>query len=279
MAPSWRTAKKFFLACILVGLTVGAIYLTRPDKPVSLNPFAAWIRDIAAPVQEGLWRATRGIKASASFVFSLGRENARTRALQEQVAALQGEVRRLRALEAENARLKALLEYRTTRYPTAVVAAVIGRNPDNWFGMVSIDRGRDAGVTPGAVVVTPAGLVGRVMAVSRNTAEVLLITDPRSAVGAVVYETHTPGIVHGNLGSVSSLKMRYVAKDATVRRGFLVLTSNLSGVFPPGIPVGTVTRVEDEESGLFKTLYLTPAADLDRIEEVLVLRAVEPTGN
>jgi rod shape-determining protein MreC len=271
MAPSWRTAKKFFLTFILVGLTVGTIHLTRADRPVDLNPIAAWTRDVAAPVQQAVWRAAQAVEAGTAFVFSLGRENGRTRALEKRVAALEGEVRRLRAVEAENVRLKALLNYRTAHFKASLAAAVIGRNPDNWFGTVTINCGRAEGVMPGAPVLTPAGLVGRVLAASQHTAEVLLITDPRSAVGAVVYETQTPGIIHGNLSEAGGLKMRYVSKDAPVRRGFLVLTSNLSGVFPPGIPVGTVTRVEEEKSGLFKTLYLHPAADLNRLEEVLVL--------
>ncbi|MGQ9511865.1 MAG: rod shape-determining protein MreC [Thermodesulfitimonas sp.] len=250
---------------------MGTIHLTRADRPVDLNPIAAWTRDVAAPVQRAVWRAAQAVEARATFVFSLGQENGRTRALEKQVAALEGEVRRLRAVEAENARLKALLNYRTTRFEASLVAAVISRSPDNWFSTVTINCGRAEGVTPGAPVLTPAGLVGRVLAASQHTAEVLLITDPRSAVGAVVYETQTPGIIHGNLGEAGGLKMRYVSKDAPVRRGFLVLTSNLSGVFPPGIPVGTVTKVAEEKSGLFKTLYLQPTVNLDHLEEVLVL--------
>lgn len=271
MAPSWRAAKKVFLTFILVGLTVSTIYLTRAGQPVDLNPIAAWVRDVAAPVQQAVWRVAEAVETGTAFVFSLGRENSRTRALEKRVAALEGEVRRLRAVEAENARLKALLNYREAHFKASLAAAVISRNPDNWFSTVTVNCGRAEGVTPGAPVLTPAGLVGRVLATSQHTAEVLLITDPRSAVGAVVYETQTPGIIHGNLSEAGSLKMRYVAKDARVRRGFLVLTSNLSGVFPPGIPVGTVTKVEEEKSGLFKTLYLQPAVDLSRLEEVLVL--------
>lgn len=271
MAPSWRVTKKVFLVFILVGLTMGAIHLTRAEHPGELNPIASWARDLAAPVQHAVWRGAQAVKNAASLVLSWGRENSRTRALEKKVAELEGQVRRLKAVEAENARLKELLNYKSTRFEHSLVAAVIGRDPDNWFGTITINCGRAEGVSPGAVAVTPAGLVGRVLTVSQHTAEVLLITDPRSAVGAVIYETQTPGIVRGNLGEFGGLKMRYVVKDEPVREGFVVLTSNLSGIFPPGIPVGTVTKVTEEKSGLFKTVYLEPAADLDRLEEVLVL--------
>lgn len=271
MRPSWYLLKKALLILILIVVTVGAIHLTRPERTVDLNVFGTWARDAAAPVQNAVWRTARAVNAGAAFVFSLGKDTRRVRALEKRVAELEGEIRRLRAVEKENKRLKALLDYRTRSTEPSVVAAVIGRNPGNWFGTMTINRGKKDGVTRGAAVITPAGLVGRVLAVSARTAEVLLITDSRSAVGSTVYETQVPGIVRGTLTETERLRMEYVVKDEPVRKGFLVMTSSLSDIFPPGIPVGTVTQIEEAESGIFKTVYLKPAVDLNKLEEVLVL--------
>lgn len=271
MRPSWHVLKKALLVLILIVVTVGAVHLTRPERALDLNVFGAWARDVAAPVQHAVWRTTRAVNAGAAYVFSLGRDTSRVRALEKKIAGLEGEIRRLRAAEKENERLRALLNYRTKSTEPFLAAAVIGRNPDNWFGTVIINRGKTDGVTRGAAVITPAGLVGRVLTASSHTAEVLLIADPRSAVGSTVYETQVPGIVRGTLTETEKLKMEYVVKDEPVRKGFLVMTSSLSDVFPPGIPVGTVTKVEEEESGLFKTVYLKPVVDLNKLEEVLIL--------
>ncbi|MEW6173644.1 MAG: rod shape-determining protein MreC [Bacillota bacterium] len=269
---SWQVTKKILLVLILVGLTVGTMRLTAIDRNMAPNPFWVWARDTAAPLQQGIWRTAQVVDAGAAFVFSWGRDTSYSRALEKKIADLEGQIRSLRAVEQENKRLRALLAYQETHDKSGIVAAVIGRDPDNWFSTVIINRGKAHGVARGAVVVTPAGLIGRVLEVSDNTAEVLLITDPRSAVGSTVYETQVPGIVRGALDTTGRLRMQYVVKDEPVRKGFVVLTSNLSGVFPPGIPVGTVTGVEEEESGLFKTVYLKPAVDLNRLDEVLVLR-------
>ena len=269
--PSWQFVKKVGLVLMLIGLVLGTMHLTAAARNSEPGFFVDWARDVVAPVQRGVWQAARVVSTGAAFVFSFGRDTGYTRALEKKVAELQGEIRRLQVAEQENRRLKALLDYREAYGGASIVAVVIGRNPDNWFGTIVINRGRADGVTPGAVAVTPAGLVGRVLTASNHTAEVLLITDPRSAVGSAVYETQVPGIVRGMLGGLERLKMQYVVKDEPVRKGYLVRTSSLSGVFPPGIPVGTVTGVEEEKSGLFKTVYLKPVVDLNRLEEVLIL--------
>lgn len=271
MRPSWHVLKKALLILVLIMVTAGAIHLTRPERAGDLNIFGAWARDAAAPVQHAVWRTSRAAGAGAAFVFSLGRDTRRVRALEEKIAGLEGEIRRLRAVEKENERLKALLAYKTTSTEPSIVAAVISRNTTNWFGTVIINRGKKDGVRRGAAVITPAGAVGKVLTVSGRTAEVLLITDPRSAVGSIVYETQVPGIVRGTLAGSERLKMEYVVKDEPVRKGFLIITSSLSDLFPPGIPVGTVTGVEEGEGGIFKIVYLKPAVDLNRLEEVLVL--------
>lgn len=270
MRPSRQFLKKALLTLVLVAVTMGTIHLTKPDRAEDLDILGAWARDAAAPVQHAAWRTAQAVNAGAAFVFSLGQDTRRVRALERKIAGLEGEIRRLRAVEKENKRLKELLNYQTVSAEPSAVAAVIGRNPDNWFRTIIINRGQEDGVTRGAPVITPAGLVGRVLTVSGRTAEVRLITDPQSAVGSTVYETQVPGIVRGTT-EAERLTMEYVVKDEPVRKGFLVMTSSLSDVFPPGIPVGTVTKVEEEESGIFKTVYLKPVVDLNKLEEVLVL--------
>jgi rod shape-determining protein MreC len=273
--PSRQASKKYLFLFLLMGLTMATMHLTAEERDLNSNPFGMWIKDTAAPLQQGMWRSAEVASSAADFLFSWGKNNSRSRELEKKVAELEGEIWRLHAIQQENERLKALLSYNQALAEPGLVAAVIGRNPDNWFSTVTINRGSDHGVQRGAVVATPAGLVGRVSTVSGRSAEVLLVSDPRSAVGAAIYETQVPGIVKGALATTGQLRMQYVVKDEPVRKGFLVLTSNLSGIFPPGLPVGRVTGVEEEKSGLFKTVYLKPVVDLNRLTEVVVLRRTD----
>ncbi|RDV82926.1 rod shape-determining protein MreC [Ammonifex thiophilus] len=270
MPGRWRQVKKGLAAFLLLSLALALLRLTAPREGQSIIPFSSWVWDGAAPVGAGLNLGAEKMAEGMAFLFSGGRENATVRELRARVAELEAEVARLREQAAENTRLKALLDYKETHPGPSLVAEVVGRNPNNWFGTLTINRGKVDGVTPDAVVVAPAGLVGRVWRVSAHTSEVLLITDPRSAVGAVVYETQVPGIVRGMLAP-GEMRMDYVVKDEPVKQGMLVLTSSLSGIFPPGIPVGKVVRVEEGEGGLFRTIYLKPVVDLNRVQEVLVL--------
>ncbi|ACX52634.1 rod shape-determining protein MreC [Ammonifex degensii KC4] len=266
----WRLVRKGLAVSLLLSLALALLRFTAPREGQATIPFSSWVWDGTAPLGAGLNLGAKKMAEGMAFLFSGGKENATVRELKARIAELEGEVARLREQAAENARLKALLDYKETQPSPSLVAEVVARNPDNWFGTLTINRGEADGVTPDAVVVAPAGLVGRVWRVSAHTSEVLLITDPRSAVGAVVYETRVPGIVRGVLAP-GEMRMDYVVKDEPVKQGMLVMTSSLSSIFPPGIPVGRVARVEEGEGGLFRTIYLKPVVDLNRVQEVLVL--------
>jgi rod shape-determining protein MreC len=196
--------------------------------------------------------------------------------LEEEVARLQSEVIRLSEFELENQRLTALLNYRQTmvRQYDFIAATVIGRDPGNWFGTITLNRGARDGVMENMTVLTPEGLVGRTISVSQATCEVLLITDPRSGVGALVQENRAPGIVDGTAASAGLAKMVHIPNGAEVVFGQAVVTSGIGSIFPKAIPVGTVVGIKSEPSGLFKSADIQPYAPLDRLEEVLVVTVV-----
>jgi len=139
-----------------------------------------------------------------------------------------------------------------------------------------VNRGSGDGVAENMTVLIPEGLVGRVVAVSAATCEVLLFTDPRSGVGSLVQDTRTPGIIEGTAGSLGLARMIHIPNDAPVEAGQAVVTSGLGSVFPKGIPVGEIAGLRNESSGLFKSADIRPYADLNRLEEVLIVTRVHP---
>ncbi len=220
--------------------------------------------------------AVQGAGTSVAELMSVYRHN---QALREENEQLRKEIIDNTEIVAENARLKALLDYRkgTPQFDT-VVATVIARDPAAWTNVVVINRGTAQGVNKDMAVVTPQGLVGSVVQAYSNTAKVQLILDPRSAVGSLVQrsESRVAAIVEGNAAKPLSPRMVNLARDADIIKGDKVITSGLGGIYPKGILVGEVTDVVNEEGGLLKYAVLKPAADFDRLEEVaVVVRARE----
>ena len=166
-------------------------------------------------------------------------------------------------------RLKGLLVFKQ-RSPLHLVAArVIARSPDRWSSSSIIDKGKHNGISRGMVVITTKGLVGRVLESSDNGSKILLINDPSLGVSSIVQRSRQEGRVCGTLGS--NLIMRYLPEDADIVENDLIITSELSQIYPKGLLVGRVLSIGKELSGLNRYAIIKPAADCSNIEEVLVI--------
>ncbi len=190
--------------------------------------------------------------------------------LEERVGFLTGEVARLREVEAENRRLRALLGLRERPGYRGVVARVIGRDIQNWNQSILINRGGADGVVREAAVVSPEGLVGKVIEVAPHLSRVLLIIDPSSGVGGAVQDSRRTGIVEGT--AAGGCEMKYLPRRVDISPGEAVVTSGLGGVYPPGLLVGIITAVRPAGDGIYQNADLQPAARFDRLEWVMVLR-------
>lgn len=277
----WVTAKRLFFLAVLVAVTLVSMRVTAPER-ARLIPLESNFRDLLAPFQTGItWLGGR-VYHLVSFPLSMIRAAERSRALEQEVTRLEGEVIQLNEYRMENQRLAGLLNYRqvmSRRYELAP-ASVVSRDPGNWFKTIVLNRGSSDGVKENMTVLTPEGLVGRVMSVTPSTCEVLLITDPRSGVGSLIQDTRTPGIVEGTSNSSGMARMIHIPNDAQVDMGQTVVTSGFGSIFPKGIPVGQIAGVSSESSGLFKSADIRPYADLNRLEEVLIVTKVFPeTGS
>ena len=172
-------------------------------------------------------------------------------------------------LMQENARLRRLLDFKTTAPYRVIAARVIGRDPSNWVSVVIIDKGSASGIRKGLVCVTFLGLVGRVEEVSVSSSKVMLLSDPNMGVSAVSQRTRQEGLVSGSLGGV--LIMKYLPKDSDIKTQDVIITSEFTGVYPKGLLIGTVSRVGEEFSGLTRYAVIKPAVDFSALEELLIV--------
>jgi rod shape-determining protein MreC len=237
------------------------------------NMFKGGIQAVASPVQ----RATSWVSGTVGEFFSqlgsLGSTTSENERLTRKLAAMEIELRNAQAAVAENERLREQLKLKEKTGYDQVNARVIARDASVWFNTVTISRGSSDGIGLNMPVVTPGGIVGRVIAVSPWTAQVMLITDEKAAAGAIIGklgESGTLGSVRG-LGNSGLVEMRYVSGLQKVSTGDYVMTTGQDGIYPPGLNVGEVVEVKQGTATQPHQIYIKPSAHLDQLAEVAVL--------
>lgn len=203
-------------------------------------------------------------------VGELAGENA---AYREQVDRLQAELVRMRELEQENHDLRNLLGLKQRAGPGELIPVrVVGSEVTPFVQTLTIDRGTDDGVQEGLALVTWRGLVGRVIKASATTAKVLLITDVNSSVAARVQDpsSRATGLVRG-LGQ-DGLIMEQIPQQDRIETGQTVISSGLGGVYPEGLVIGTIVRIQHKDVDVFQSALLQPAVDVNKLERLYVLR-------
>ena len=195
------------------------------------------------------------------------------RELQEELARLRLEQVRLKADVSESQRLRALLDFKERYVGQTVAAEVIGTSGSDLSHVIQIDKGSRAGVKPDMAVITADGIVGKVKEVFPLSSQVLVINDRESGAGVLLENSRLHGILHG-VGQ-GELQVGDVMSDEKVDVGEQVVTSGGDGIYPKGFPVGTVTKVTlDLEGGPFLAVKIKPAANLERLEQVLVVTKI-----
>ena len=183
---------------------------------------------------------------------------------------------RQQQLEAENERLRRLLEVKGRQKTEGRVAQILYAARDPYTRRIVVDKGQQDKVAPGQPVVDDAGLVGQVTRVFPFVSEVTLITDKDQAVPVQIVRNGLRSVVFG-LGH-GQLELRFMPANADVQNGDLLVTSGLDGVFLPGLPVARVVHIERDTSYSFARIYCEPLAGVENYNEVMILDANEPTA-
>ncbi len=189
--------------------------------------------------------------------------------LTSRLNALESVNARLVEIEKENLRLQSLLQARQAVISATISARVIGYDPSGWVQSVTINRGSSDGVVVGGAVINGAGVVGKVISVSPNSARVLLVIDRASSVDGIIQDTRARGVIDG--AGASLCDFRFVNDSDEVRIGDKVVTSGMDGIFPKGLVLGVVTSIGKSTGGLFKSIKVTPSVRFSKLEDVMVL--------
>jgi len=261
-----RNRVPLLLGCLL--LTAMLLYSANLRYHPKTTLFEKIVLQVTAPLHEGLdWVLTSFARGWHRYVWLMETEKEDER-LRIENRRLQSALEEVEEIRLSNRRLRDLLDFKERMDLPAVPAQVIAEDVTSWFRTVMIDKGAADGIQEGMPVVAAQGVVGRIIKIGEHQARVLLVTDASSAVSALIQRTRTRGIVRGQ-GEAMIMEFALRLEDVAV--GDRVVTSGTGGVFPKGLPAGTVKRVEKGDFGLFQSVEIEPLVDFSRLEEVMVL--------
>ena len=260
---------------LFVAVTVGHIILisaqvnTRRGVPM----LEAVTFGVFAEVQRAAGAVISGARDGWQGYFALQDVRHENERLRQQVGQLQIKLQEERALAQQSRGLQNLLELRQRTDLSTTGAAVIagGASPD--FRTVTIDKGTTEGLRPDQAVISPGGVVGRIIMPSARASKVQLLIDRNAAAGALVERSRAQGVVLGTGGD--RLRMEYVSGAADVKVGDVVVTSGIDGIYPKGFVIGQIESIE-RGAGMFSAIMIKPAVDFTSVEDVLIVLTPPP---
>lgn len=267
---------------LFVLILAGIVLLVILNLPAAVSGrLKGFVRDAMAPLQELVVSASQQGQETiklARGVSQLMNENQRQAG---EIARLRLRLNELEGLEDETRKLRNLLAYRSREPRHLLACEVLGRDVSGWWQTVRLDKGLNDGVRADMAVATPEGLIGRVLSATARTCDILLISDPKCKVSALVARSQAFGIISGNGVTAQGLPvchMEFINMDRRhpVQNGDEVVTSGLGGVFPKDLLVGRLENIKTNESGLYAEAEVVLAADLGALDYVFVVAGLSP---
>ena len=260
------------LAAILFAQIIGlAVQVRRPSQSGDTRLIRLWAISAVTPIESAVVHMQKwayGWWTNYAYLRGVRREN---RELRAQLERMKIEEARLSEDARMARRVQTLLGFKEQYVENTVAAQVIGTSGSEQSRVLYIDKGTRDGIKTDMAVITPTGIVGKIVQVFPTSSQVLPINDQFSGVGAVLKDTRLQGILKGSQNGVTTLQ--YIMSDEKVEPGEEVLTSGGDRIFPKGLPVGKVVSVEPGKD-LFLNIRVIPSSRLDQLEEVLVVTKI-----
>lgn len=267
-----NTFNLIVLAGVLVGQVIGlAVQVKRPNDG-GTRLIRVWAIGIVTPITRTIVHTEDWFSETwHSYVWLRGvrKENEQ---LKDEIAQMKMQQIRLVEDAGQAQRLQLLLGFKEPYIEKMVPAQVISTTGSEFSRAIYIDKGSRDGIEPDMAVITPQGIVGKVLRVLPTTSLVLLISDPTSGAGVILQKSRLQGILKGSANGATMLNN--VMSDEKVQPGDLITTSGGDRIFPKGLPVGVVASVAPGPD-LFYNIRVKTAANLSRLEEVLVITKID----
>ena len=238
-------------------------------RETSVPYFEVLMIEAFGPIQRGATSFKESMANIVNNYIAIVNTNKENTVLRKKTGDLENTIFNLQELRLENIRLKDLMHFSEEIPREKVLAQVIGWDSSTEFNVIRINQGSNDGITAKSAVVTSEGLVGYIYRVSTKFSDMITILDQNNRVDTIVDRTRTHGIVQGF--SNFSCTMKYVSRNEQIVKGDIVVTAGLGDIYPKGIKVGTISKVERETYGITQLIEVIPSVDFNKLEEVIVL--------
>ncbi|MFZ9001596.1 MAG: rod shape-determining protein MreC [Bacteriovoracaceae bacterium] len=244
-------------------------FSSKKDVLQKTTLFETVMMETFVPIQRGISSVQFSIKSLINSYIANVNASKENVGLVKKVQELENEIFKLSEVSLENDRLKSLLEFRKKIPYETVTAQVVARDSHSDYKVFRVNKGYSHGIRLQSVVVTGKGLVGYVYRLTDHFSDIITIVDPEIKIDGMVQRIRSHGMLEGN--AKSKMNMKYIPKNDRVILYDQIVTSGLGNIFPKGLLVGRVTKIEKEHFGITQRIEVTPVVDLDKLEEVLVL--------
>lgn len=263
----------YFTLAILFLIPILSLNTSEKD-PSDFNGIDRFIVATIAPFQ-GL--ISYGLEETSAFfenylfLVHLRKDHA---AVLEENRKLFNQIHSYKEMEAENHRLRALLEFQSHVSEKKTSAQVISTDVSNEFRLIRINKGSSSGILRGMPVVTHEGVVGKILRTATNYADVITILDNLATVDAIIQRSRARGTLEGATDDLCIL--RYALRTDDIQEGDIVETSGLGGVYPKGLKLGVVSKVKQKTYGVTQEVEILPSVDFSKLEEVIIIMRNDP---
>lgn len=258
-----------------------SVFLMVADARFQLTgPFRQAVATVLYPVQWLMLKPVEFATHGASYFQSLELAQSDLDTTRKKMVVMGQRATQAEQLAMENGRLRKLLALRDRLETSAQAAEVVYDTADPFTRRVVLDRGQIGGVELGAPVMDEAGVLGQVTRVFPLVSEVTLLIDRDQAIPVLNVRTGVRGVAYGDpvAGHAGGMELRFMPANADIREEDLLTTSGVDGLYPPGLPVARVVRVERRADSAFARIYCVPLAQVQGARHVVVLKPLGDTG-
>ena len=239
-----------------------------------LSQKTSWFKrtmiDLVGPLQSAIFYTKRKITHFTHSYFALVGVKQENRQLKQQIIDLKHHIFQLKELRRENQRLKDLLKFGEELQYKKILARVIGWDASSHIRLIRVNRGTKNGVQRESPVIASEGLVGHVYQVSDHFSDIMTIINQSNRVDGIVVRTRSHGIIEGH--SNGKCIMKYVTRSEPVELNDQIVTSGLGSIYPKGLRVGKISKIERESYGITQFVEVEPDIDFGKLEEVIILQ-------
>jgi rod shape-determining protein MreC len=248
-----------------------AITLIIVDSRVkALDTIRVGVGVVLYPIQQVLLAPVRLVDAVGSYFATINRLTRENEALKREATERARELQQAKSLESENAQLRRLLDARERINRPGLLAQVLYESRDRFSRKLVLDKGSNDGVRAGNPVIDDRGVIGQITRVFPLTAEMTLLTDKDQSIPVQLARNGLRGVAYGG-AEAGTLDLRFMPANADVKQGDIALTSGIDAIYPPGLQVATVTKVERAENDQFARIVMTPMAGIQNYVYLLIL--------